>query len=155
MSSTEAEFSAACDAAKSILYVRSILDELGIEQHHATTLFIDNNGALMMGNAQQPTRRTRHMDIKKFVLIDWIEQDLLKMKYINTSDNYSDAMTKALGRIQHYRHFDYIMGRDKPNFITCDQNGKVRRFFTVLNDHVCHDATNMGGCHTCKGVSPH
>ena len=50
MSSTEAEFSAACDAAKSILYVRSILEELQVSQHHATTLFIDNNGALMMGN---------------------------------------------------------------------------------------------------------
>jgi hypothetical protein len=35
-----------------------------------------------MGNAQQPTRRTSHMDIKKFVLIDWIEQDLLTMNYI-------------------------------------------------------------------------
>jgi hypothetical protein len=65
MSSTEAEFSAACNAAKSILYVYSILDELEVLQHHDTTLFIDNNGALMMGNAQQPTRRTHHMDINK------------------------------------------------------------------------------------------
>ena len=57
-SSTEAEFTAACKAGKSILYVRSILDEIGLSQDEATPLFIDNNGALMMGNAQQPTRRT-------------------------------------------------------------------------------------------------
>ena len=66
MSSTEAEFTAACDAGKAILYVRSILNEIGVDQNEATTLFIDNNGALLMGNAQQPTRRTRHMDIKHF-----------------------------------------------------------------------------------------
>ncbi len=116
MSSTEAEFAAACDAGKSILYVRSILDEIGIEQDDATTLYIDNNGALMMGNAQQPTRRTRHMDIKKFVLIDWIQHDLLLMKRITSTDNYSDLMTKPLGRTLHWKHSDYIMGRIRPSF---------------------------------------
>ena len=115
-SSTEAEFTAACDAGKAILYVRSILDEINLPQHAATTLFIDNNGALMMGNAQQPTRRTRHMDIKKFVLIDWIEHDLLIMKRIATNDNYSDTMTKQVGRVLHYRHFDYILGKIKPRY---------------------------------------
>ena len=115
-SSTEAEFTAACDAGKAILYVRSILEEIGIPQEQATTLFIDNNGALMMGNAQQPTKRTRHMDIKQFVLIDWIEHDLILMKRINTNDNYSDTMTKQVGRVLHSRHFDYILGKIQPSY---------------------------------------
>ena len=76
-SSTEAEFTAACDAGKAILYVRSILDEIGINQDLATSLYIDNNGALLMANAQQPTKRTKHMDIKNFGLLDWVERDLL------------------------------------------------------------------------------
>ena len=96
-SSTEAEFTAACDAAKAIIYIRSILDEIGIPQDMATALYIDNNGALMMGNAQQPTRRTRHMDICKLVLKDWVQHDLVIMKHIGSSDNYSDAMTKPMG----------------------------------------------------------
>jgi hypothetical protein len=58
LSTTEAKFSAACDVEKVILYVRLILDEIGLPQNEATTLFIDNNGALMMANVQQPTRRT-------------------------------------------------------------------------------------------------
>ena len=52
LSSIEAEFTAACDVARSILYVRSILDEVGESQQHATAMYIDNNGALLMGNAQ-------------------------------------------------------------------------------------------------------
>ena len=102
MSSTEAEFTAACDAAKAILYIRSILDKINISQDEATTLYIDNNGALLMANAQQPTRRTRHMDIKHFALLDWVERDLVVMKRINTTDNYADSMTKSLGRQLHY-----------------------------------------------------
>jgi hypothetical protein len=35
-----------------------------------------------MANAQQPTRRTRHMDIKTFALLDWVEQDLLLLQTI-------------------------------------------------------------------------
>jgi hypothetical protein len=54
-SSTEAEFTAACDAGKMILFFRSILEDLGLEQQNATVLYEDNNGALLMANAQQPT----------------------------------------------------------------------------------------------------
>jgi hypothetical protein len=66
------------------------------------------------------------MDIKKFVLIDWIEQDLLTMKYISTSDNYSDSLTKALAKQLHYRHFDYIMGRIRPQYTP--SNLKIVRY---------------------------
>ena len=116
LSSTEAEFAAACEAGKSILYVRSILNEINISQDNATVLHIDNNGALLMGNAQQPTCRTKHVDIKKFALLDWIQHDLLIMQCITTTDNCADSMTKSLGRILHYRHFDYVMGHIKPTY---------------------------------------
>lgn len=67
-SSTEAEFVAACDAAKLALYLWSILEDIGVDQQHATMIYEDNTGALLMANAGQPTRRTRHMDIKYFSL---------------------------------------------------------------------------------------
>lgn len=54
LSSTEAEFTAACDAGKSILYVCSILNEIGVHQDEAITLFIDNNGALLMATRNNP-----------------------------------------------------------------------------------------------------
>lgn len=50
-SSTEAEFVAACDATKMAIYVRSLLDQIGIPQIDATLIFEDNTGALMMANA--------------------------------------------------------------------------------------------------------
>ena len=58
LSSTEAEFTASAEAGKTILYIRAILQELGYEQYQPTTLYIDNQGALHMANAEQPTRRT-------------------------------------------------------------------------------------------------
>lgn len=116
LSSTEAEFTAACDAGRSILYVRSILDEINVSQDSATALYIDNNGALLMGNAQQPTRRTKHMDLKKFALLDWVERDLLILKRIKTTDNYTDPLTKPMGKELHNRHNEYLLGKCIPQF---------------------------------------
>ena len=113
-SSTEAEFTAAADAGKYILYLRSLLAEIGLMQEDATILFEDNQGALLMANAQRPTKRTRHMDIKAFGLQDWVQRDLLCLKRIATADNYSDAMTKNVGRTLFYRHMNFVMGRVVP-----------------------------------------
>jgi hypothetical protein len=115
-SSTEAEFTAAADAAKYILYLRSLLEEIGLLQEDATVLYEDNQGALLMANAQRPTKRTRHMDIKTFGLQDWVKRDLLCLKRIATADNYSDAMTKNVGRTLFYRHMNFIMGRIVPAY---------------------------------------
>jgi hypothetical protein len=114
LSTTEAEFVAACDAAKIILFFHSILDDLGIPQEEARTLLEDNTGALLMANAQQPTRRTRHMDIKHFSLLDWVQKDLIILKAISTHDNATDAMIKFLSKQLFYRHYDTYMGRHIP-----------------------------------------
>jgi hypothetical protein len=55
-----------------------------------------------MANAQQPTRRTRHMDTKYFALQDWVEHDRIEVTQIGTANNIRDAFTKALGRIKFY-----------------------------------------------------
>ena len=68
LSSIEEEFIAAYEAAKAILYVRSILDDIGKPQDSATTLYEDNQGAPIMANSGKPTKRTRHMDTKYFAI---------------------------------------------------------------------------------------
>ena len=117
LSSTEAEFVAACDSGKTILYIRSLLDELGIEQVHATTMYEDNQGALLMANARQPTRRTRHVEIKHFALLDWVGRDLVILKNVDTSENCADPLTKATGKNVFYRHFDKLVGRKQPHYV--------------------------------------
>ena len=140
-SSTEAEFAAACDAAKLILHIRSILDEIKVPQNAATMLFEDNQGALMMANAGQPTRRTRHICIKQFALMDWVKEDLLELKYIETSKNCADALTKQLDRILYHRHFDVLMGINKPPYANFPRTPST-------HDSTCshsQDHSSMGG----------
>ena len=115
-SSTEAEFMGANDAGKTILFIRSILWDLGIPQSKATLLYEDNDACTAMANARKPTPRTRHIDIKWFTLCDWVERDLIKLVRVHTSLNIADQMTKSLGPTLFHRHNDYLMGHVPPDY---------------------------------------
>ena len=135
-SSTEAEFAAASAAEKHILHLRTLLKEIGLQQESATILYEDNQGALLMANAQRPTKRTRHMDIKYFTIQQWVAEDLLCLKRIDTSDNYSDSMTKALGRTLFYRHMNYVMGRTIPEYARVHLSLRIQRLSDRLFDNI-------------------
>ena len=116
LSSTEAEFYALVEAGKLVLYLRSILDDLFIHQTDATPMYEDNQGCRLMAMANKPTRRTRHIDIKNFAIIDWVQRDLIKVNKIGTSDNASDNLTKANTKTLFYRHADTMMGKRRPPY---------------------------------------
>jgi hypothetical protein len=80
LSTTEAKFIAACNVSRMSLFVRSILWDLDVPQEAATIAYKDNNGCTAMGNAQKPTVRTRHINIKYFALCEWIERNLIHLK---------------------------------------------------------------------------
>ena len=118
-SSTEAEFMGASDFGKMMLYIRSILWDLGIPQHSASFLYEDNDACTAMAMAQKPTPRARHMDIKFYALCQWVERDLIKLERIDTTVNMADHFTKSLSPVLFRRHTDYIMGRVPPHYSRC------------------------------------
>ena len=118
LSSTEAEFIAGSDTGKATLYLRSILHELGLTQHQPTQIYQDNHGAIHMANAQAPTRRTRHVELRHFALLQWVENQEVTLVPIGTDYNHSDAMTKALGRTKFHQHADIYMGKVPPTYVS-------------------------------------
>ena len=115
-SSTESEFIQANGTGKICLFVRSIMWDLGIPQHAATLIYEDNDACTAMTNAQKPTPRTRHVEIKYFALSEWVERDLLSPERVDTSINMADNFTKPLNRILFHRHTDVILGHIPPQF---------------------------------------
>jgi len=70
LSLIEAEFAAASDAGRAVLYLQSVFSQLGVILQKVTPLHIDNKGAEQMANLHRPTRRTKHLDIKYFALLN-------------------------------------------------------------------------------------
>ena len=99
-----------------------------------------------MANAQQPSSRTRHIDIKTFALTDWVERDLIVLMDILTSENCADHMTKALPKALFYRHTDTLMGRRIPDYVTEQFPMLERAIRTLFFDGLrCTHAKTMGG----------
>jgi hypothetical protein len=107
---------AACDVGRMCLYVQSILWDLDVPQEAATVAYEDNDGCTTMGNAQKPTPRTCHIDIKYFALCDWVERDLILLDRIDTSINLADSLTKILSRTLFHRHADFLLGHVPPKY---------------------------------------
>jgi hypothetical protein len=116
-SSTEAEFGFMTDAGKAALYIRSIMEELQLEQILPTQIAVDNRGAQRMTNAQQPTKRTRHVDMKEFVILQWTEEERITYENVPSALNPSDSLSKPTGRTKFYEHRDILMGRRRPQYV--------------------------------------
>ena len=58
-----------------------------------TVIYEDNNGARLMTNVQRPTRRTRHVELKQFADLQWVEVNQIIFGNIGTANNISDSLT--------------------------------------------------------------
>jgi hypothetical protein len=117
-SSTEAEFGFMIDAGKAALYICSILEELQLEHVLPTQIAVDNRGAQQLSNAQQPTKRTHHVDMKEFVILQWTEEEEITFEDVPSARNPSDSLSKPTSRVKLYEHRDILMGRRRPQYVS-------------------------------------
>ena len=109
-SSTEAELIAANTAAKVTKYLRFILHELGYTQTKPTPIYEDSDSAIKIVNHSRPTDRSRHVEIRYFVLQHWRLMKDIILIHLPGVVNPVDMLTKALGWVLHHRHAPYLMG---------------------------------------------
>ena len=95
-------FSAACDAGRCYLFIRSLLEHIQVPQEATTTIYEDNNGAVLMANAGKPTRRSRHIELKYFAIKYLVKKVLIMIKWISSTNNCSDSLSKPLARTLQY-----------------------------------------------------
>jgi hypothetical protein len=102
---------------KMILFIQSVLWDLDIPQEAATLLYENNDACTAMANAQKPTPRTCHMDIKYFSLSEWVERDLMWLEQSNMSINLVDHFTKSLQPALFHPHANFILGHIPPAYL--------------------------------------
>ncbi len=107
---------AAYDTGKMILFVQSILWDLGTPQEATMVMHEDNDACTAMGNAQKPTPCTQHMDINFFLLYDWVKRDLMHLECVDTKMNMADMFTKSLPWEMFHCHADYLLGHVPPKY---------------------------------------
>ena len=99
------------------LYLRSIFYELQVPQPFTTVTYEDDRGALLTASAAQPTKQSRHIDIREYAILDLVERDLITLANVASGLTTSDVITKQTGGILFARHVNNLTGRLPPPYI--------------------------------------
>lgn len=95
-SSTEAEYKALANATAEIMWVQTLLQELGVESPRAAKLWCDNLGAKYLSANPIFHARTKHIEVDFHFVRERVARKLLEIAYISTKDQVADGFTKAI-----------------------------------------------------------
>ena len=115
LSSVEAEYMAAAQAAREALWWQKLLRELGVARHPATVIHTDSQGSIALSKNPEHHARSKHIDIvmngcsllRHFVdrrhhfIREQVVANHISLQYVPTEDMLANVMTKPLGRDQH------------------------------------------------------
>jgi len=79
-----------------MLYVRHILESMGLKVKLPMILEMDNRGAVDLANNWIIGGRTRHVDVRQCFLRELKESKVMDIHWIKGSENDADAFTKNL-----------------------------------------------------------
>jgi len=101
LSTVEAEYMAASQCVKEALWLRQLLEDVGLVQEQAMRILCDNQGCIAL--AKNPTHhsRTKHIDVQHHFIREKMENGVISMEYCPTELMLADALTKGLAKIRH------------------------------------------------------
>jgi hypothetical protein len=101
LSLTEAEYIAATRTAQEAIWLRQLLQQLGIAQTQPTTVLGDNQGAIALANNPGDHPRTKHIQLRYHFVCFAVSDGQIQLDYVPTSQMAADGVTKALTRDKH------------------------------------------------------
>jgi hypothetical protein len=100
LSSTEAEYIAAVEAGKEMVWMHQFLGEIGFPVPTPSILHLDNQSAISVSENPEHHGRMKHLDLRWYWLRDIISSGAIKPEFVPSQDMVADILTKPLMRPQ-------------------------------------------------------
>lgn len=107
LSSTEAEYVSISEACKEAVYLRNLQHEITGRMYNIT-LYNDSMSAQKLLMNPVFHNKTKHIDVRYHYCREIINENIVSVKYLCTSDMPADLFTKSLSAIKHYRHLNTL-----------------------------------------------
>ena len=108
LSSTEAEYMAISDCSRQVVWIHTLLRELGY-QLAPVPICGDNQGAIFIASNPVTEKRSKHIDIRFHYIREVIKNKLIELYFIDGENNPADMLTKNLGRVK-FQKFRAMIG---------------------------------------------
>lgn len=109
LSSCEAEFMAATEAARQGIWLQDLLGEISETLCRKTVIRIDNQSAIALTKNPVFHGRSKHIHTRYHFIRECVEKGLLEVEHVPGSNQKADILTKALGRIK-FREMRELIG---------------------------------------------
>ena len=106
MSSTEAEYIAASEAAMEAVWIRKFISGLGVvpSNERPMDMYCDNSGAIIIANEPGVLKGAKHFRRKVHYIREVIESGDIRLLKVHTDDNLADPFTKPMSCTKHVEH---------------------------------------------------
>jgi hypothetical protein len=94
-SSTEAEYRALADTTSELLWLRWLLQDLGVSTYSATPIYCDNRSAIQIARNDVFHERTKHIEIDCHLVWHHLLQGSLQLIFVSSHDQLADIFTKS------------------------------------------------------------
>jgi histone deacetylase 1/2 len=95
-SSTEAEYKAIANATAEVMWIQTLMKEIGLWCPPMARLWCDNIGAKYLSANPVFHARTKHIEVDYHFVRERVANNLLQIDYVPTGDQVADGFTKAL-----------------------------------------------------------
>jgi hypothetical protein len=95
-SSTEAEYKAIANDMAKVIWIQSVLADLGIRLNRVPCLWCDNFGATYMTANPRFHGRTKHIEVDFHFVRECVARCQLDVRFISSGDQVVDGFTKSL-----------------------------------------------------------
>ena len=109
LSSSEAEYVAVAEVCTEVLFIKTIMDFLGLEISLPITVLYDNIGAIYITNNPKNNGRTKHINVKYHFIREYVIDGTLQINFVRSEENFADPFTKNVSRDLYEKHsFKYL-----------------------------------------------
>jgi histone deacetylase 1/2 len=95
-SSTESEYKALANATAELIWIQSVLQEIGVNLRRSPVLWCDNLGATYLSSNHVFHARTKHIEVDFHFVRERVSKKLLQIRFISSKDQIADIFTKPL-----------------------------------------------------------
>ncbi|XP_073153875.1 secreted RxLR effector protein 161-like [Henckelia pumila] len=106
LSSVEAEYIAATDAACEAIWLRRILKNLEQESKSPTKIFCDNMSAIAMTKNPVFHDISKHIELRHHFIRNLVNDGEIQLTFVSTEEQIADPFTKAVSseKLEHFKN---------------------------------------------------